>query len=416
MAAEQGLPCPDTARRMAARGATTLAVSLTGAPAQPAASLAHHLKTALQLRQTPLVIDRRGEAPVAWVTDGLDQSALQRTESVTLFGVLVGLRLQQPMPAVAAQGPAPQAAPTEYAAVMAEYGAMAQRTASFNSMNSSPAEWGYTPAFLARALGSSTTSGSTGDQEAAQLLAVACGGGCPLSRVPPEAPLDGATVVDLGCGGGHDVAFATHLVGPAGRVVGIDLTPQMIVRAEAVVEKFGRSDTQCELICAPIDSEEGGGRPEASRHSADIVISNGVVNLCADKQGAFDTAAFWCKPGGMFVYSDVVREPPPPAPPSATALATAAVVAADGEGGAGGDGGWSSEDDGWIPRCETASAHFVRPQTIVCQDRLGTQTERMLKQFKFKRTASASHSEWHQIDCEEHARAANGDQAITLRS
>jgi hypothetical protein len=83
------------------------------------------------------------------------------------------------------------------------------------------------------------------------------------------------------------VAFATHLVGPAGRVVGIDLTPQMIVRAEAVVEKFGRSDTQCELICAPIDSEEGGGRPEAKRRGAARVRRGGLLDRRPRTEHAF---------------------------------------------------------------------------------------------------------------------------------
>ena len=64
----------------------------------------------------------------------------------------------------------------------------------------------------------------------------------------------------------------------------------MITRAADVLAEFGRAGVDAEFICAPIDSASGNGRPEAQRGSADVVISNGVVNLCADKQGAFDTA------------------------------------------------------------------------------------------------------------------------------
>ena len=138
---------------------------------------------------------------------------------------------------------------------------------------------------------------------------VACGGGCPLALVPHSVlgTLNGACVVDLGCGGGHDLALASHLVGPAGRTVGIDLTPQMVGRAASVVAGFGLGGPRHgQLICAPIDCQGSGSRPESENGKADLVISNGVVNLCLDKQGAFDTAAFWCKPGGLFAYSDVV--------------------------------------------------------------------------------------------------------------
>jgi len=199
--------------------------SLVGAPAQPAASLAYQLKLALQLRQTPLVIRRQSSGAAqllaCWVSDPQDVAVVQRTPRATLFGVAVRLTAQL----------APQQ-PTQYVEVLSEYGAMAQRTAPFSSMNSTPLEWGYSPALMERALGSSSNI-SSGEQ-ASRLLALACGGGCPLAHVPASVPLLGACVVDLGCGAGHDLALVSHIVGAGGRTVGIDLTPQMVTRCAAV--------------------------------------------------------------------------------------------------------------------------------------------------------------------------------------
>ena len=81
-------------------------VSLIGAPALPAPALAHQLKTALRLRQTPLVVRQRGEL-VAMMLDGDDADALRRPERVVvLFGVPVGLRVQCCGALPAQQGPA----------------------------------------------------------------------------------------------------------------------------------------------------------------------------------------------------------------------------------------------------------------------------------------------------------------------
>lgn len=170
--------------------------SLVGAPAQPAASLAYQLKLALQLRQTPLVICQQSSSAAqllaCWVSDPQNAAVAQRTPRATLFGVAVRLTAQ--LAPVAAQ----LRQPTQYAEVLAEYGAMAQRTAPFSSMNSTPLEWGYSPALMERALGSSSNI-SSGEQ-ASRLLALACGGGCPLAYVPASAPLLGTCGVDLGCG------------------------------------------------------------------------------------------------------------------------------------------------------------------------------------------------------------------------
>jgi SAM-dependent methyltransferase len=228
----------------------------------------------------------------------------------------------------------------EYVDVRREYASIASRTTAFNSRSSVPSEWGYSKDFVASVLGGKDTVDHNA-QAIADLLMVACGGGCPLAQLPPETSLEGACVLDLGCGGGHDLALAARAVGRTGRVFGMDLTPQMLERAEAVVSAV----TDCtvascpvELICAPVDQCGEMSRPIEHAEVADLVISNGVFNLCPDKQGlsrresvrsdqfyatfilsflilccmmhagAFDTAYHWCKPGGLIVFADVVLE------------------------------------------------------------------------------------------------------------
>ena len=92
--------------------------------------------------------------------------------------------------------------------------------------------WGYTSEWLAAA-------GCTDRAVADELLAIACGGGCPLALGWPPSP--GSTVIDLGCGGGHDVVLAAMLVQgrPGARVVGVDMSPAMLERTAAVAAKAG---------------------------------------------------------------------------------------------------------------------------------------------------------------------------------
>jgi hypothetical protein len=191
-------------------------VTLLGAPKQPLRALASHLKLALRLQQTPLVHRRRDGVLLAVVLDECDFASVQAAGCVTLFGVAVRLDTQAAV-ALAPAPAAPPPPPPEYAEIQKEYGAMAERTEPFSSMGSTPADWGYTPSFLQSLLGNTACED--------QLLMVACGGGCPLALVPDSVALKGACIVDLGCGGGHDLALASHVVGPAGTTVGIDLTP-----------------------------------------------------------------------------------------------------------------------------------------------------------------------------------------------
>jgi ubiquinone/menaquinone biosynthesis C-methylase UbiE len=145
---------------------------------------------------------------------------------------------------------------------------------------------------------------SCGLKNPGRLFSASCGSGCPLRL--PGGPIAGETVIDFGCGAGHDVIIASCLVGNTGRVIGIDMTPEMIDAAKKNVEMYQGNADNIELLCAAIDNpDELVGVVDAN--SADVVISNGVLNLCADKRAAFAMAFRALKPGGRFLLSDLCR-------------------------------------------------------------------------------------------------------------
>ena len=133
------------------------------------------------------------------------------------------------------------------------------------------------------------------------VLGLACGN--PLGFAEP-AP--GETVLDLGSGGGLDCFLAARAVGGAGRVIGVDMTPEMIDRARGSAASGGYDNVEFGL--GEIESLP------AADDSVDIVISNCVINLSPDKGRVFAEALRVLRPGGRLVVSDIVlREPLPDA-------------------------------------------------------------------------------------------------------